>query len=150
MNKIKLKGVIKDTQYSHTIGDVEYYKSNLIVPKENGEDILSLRYKKFSNKYEDETEIEIIGNIRSYSEQLENGKNKVNIYVFTYFDKPDIEDNSSNTAVLDGRICKKDNIRMINGHKSLHFILANNIISTNKNQKLYQHLSVHYFLSVIL
>ena len=33
-------------------------------------------------------EIEFIGNVRSYSQHIDDNKNKVDIYVFTYFDKP--------------------------------------------------------------
>ena len=51
-------------------------------------------------------------------EQLDNGKNKVDIYVFTYFDKPswdvpqyfeEYHDKlPNNELVVDGRICKID------------------------------------------
>ena len=136
MNQINLRGEIRNIEYSHTIGDTEYDKAIIIVPKENGEDILSLRFKKLSCRYEEGQKISFRGNIRSYSEKLDNGKNKVNIYVFTYFDIPEESLESNNNLILDGRICKKDKIRLINGRKSLHFILANNIISKNGTQKL--------------
>ena len=54
MNKITLKGKLKNTQFSHKIGDVEYNKSNLVVMREDGrEDIIDIKFKKFSNPYQD-------------------------------------------------------------------------------------------------
>ena len=88
MNKIQLRGVIENITYSHTIGTTDYDKAEIIVPKYNGEDVLQLRFKHYSNTYENGEQIALVGNIRSYSEKLEN-KNKVHLYVFTYFDKPE-------------------------------------------------------------
>lgn len=71
MNEIKLKWMIRNIEYSHTIGDIEYDKAEILVPKFNGgEDVLQLRFKKFSNKYQNNQQIELSGNIRSYSEKL--------------------------------------------------------------------------------
>ena len=54
MNTIVLKGIIKNITPSHTINDVEYCKADLIVTRKNGkEDVLSIRFKKFSNPYKD-------------------------------------------------------------------------------------------------
>lgn len=141
MNKIILKGLIRNIEYSHTIGTIEYNKAELIVPKANGEeDVLPLRFKKFSNKYENDQQVELVGNIRSYSEKLPDGKNKVHLYVFTYFDIPETDENDKeiiNKMIVDGRICKIDGLRTsANGKQSIHFILANNIISQNNSQKL--------------
>ena len=53
MNTITLKGFLRNIQYSHTINGVEYNKAELIVPNDTSEDdILSIRFKKFSNPYE--------------------------------------------------------------------------------------------------
>ena len=38
MNKIQLSGIIKDIKYSHNIQDIEYYKANLLVPRDNGKE----------------------------------------------------------------------------------------------------------------
>ena len=55
--------------------------------------------------------------------------------VFTYFDIPDSND-IVNEVSIDGRICKIDQLRTTSsGKNNLHFILANNIISSS-NQKL--------------
>lgn len=88
MNKIQLRGVINNIAYSHTIGTTDYDKAEIVVPKYNGEDVLQLRFKHYSNTYNNGDQIALLGNIRSYSEKLEN-KNKVHLYVFTYFDKPE-------------------------------------------------------------
>ena len=78
MNKINVKGLIRNIQPSHVIKDIEYNKADLVVTRKDGkEDVLNLRFKKFSNPYKDNQEISILGNVRSYSKQLENGKNKV-------------------------------------------------------------------------
>ena len=75
MNRIRLKGFIRDIQYSHTIGDVEYDKANIIVTRKDGkEDILSLRFKKFSNPYQDNQICSLVGNVRSYSKKISNDK----------------------------------------------------------------------------
>ena len=51
MNTIILSGIIKNIQFSHKIDDIEYYKANLLVTRENGkEDLINLKFKKFSNQ----------------------------------------------------------------------------------------------------
>ena len=53
MNEIILKGLIRDIENSHNIGDIQYSKANLIVSRDSGiDDIISLRFKKFSNNFE--------------------------------------------------------------------------------------------------
>lgn len=130
MNEIKLCGTIRNIEYSHSIGDIDYDKANLIVQRENGiDDIVSLRFKKFSNTYKDGDTVSLTGNVRSYSKQLSDGKNKVDIYVFTYFDSPE-EDDVTNSFVIDGRICKIEGVRILpNGKKNIHFIVANNLVA---------------------
>ena len=58
-----------------------------------------------------------------------------------YFDLPstDIENfaDITNEVILDGRICKIDSLRITqNGKANLHFVIANNIISSDGSQKL--------------
>lgn len=136
MNKITLKGIIKNIQYSHNIQDIEYYKANLIVPRENGkEDIVDLKFKRFSCPYKENDEVSLVGNVRTFSEK-DGGKNKVNLYVFTYFDLPNEEEN--NLVELDGRICKKSAIRKTkDGKDVLNFILANNISNNGSSLNAY-------------
>lgn len=131
MNSIVLRGYLRDIQFSHFQGDIEYEKANLICPRGGGqeEDIISLRYKKFVNRHEEGDFVEIRGNLRSYSTKV-NDKNNVQIYVFTYFDLPD-EINLCNTTI-DGRICRINPIRYsTDGIPYVHFILANNIFTNN-------------------
>ena len=81
MNEIKLFGTIRNIEHSHSIGDIDYDKANLIVQRENGiDDIVSLRFKKFSNTYKDGDKVSLAGNVRSYSKHMPDGKNKVDIY----------------------------------------------------------------------
>ena len=136
MNNITLKGYLKDIEPSHTIEGVEFNKAHLIVKRDNGkEDILNLKFKKFTNKYQENDLIFLKGNIRSYSYKVQGNKNKVNIYVFTYFDVP--EEDINNRADIDGRICKIDPIRKTRaGKHNIHFIVANNIVSENSDKRL--------------
>lgn len=141
MNEIRLKGFLRNIEYSHSINKTNYYKADLITSRKDGkEDILNLRFKQFSNPYPDNTEIELLGNLRSFSQMGENGKNSVMIYVFTYFDIPPASDEDTdviNEFEIDGRICKMNDLHITqSGKENIHFILANNIISPEKNQKL--------------
>lgn len=144
MNEIRLKGLLRDIEYSHNIKDTEYYKANIIVPRADGkEDILNLRFKQFACPYKEEQEVELIGNLRSFSQTDEQGNNKVTIYVFTYFDIPQGEEEISNEFEIDGRVCKVNDLRITQtGKENLHFILANNIISQEKNQKLNNYIPI--------
>ena len=143
MNEIILKGFIRDITPSHIINGVEYEKANLIVERQNGkEDILPLKFKKFSNIYSEGDKVELIGNLRSYSRKLDNNKSKVDLYVFTYFNLPSTDNENyvdiSNKVTIDGRVCKIDELRTTQSGKSnLHFILANNIISNNQKLNNY-------------
>lgn len=129
MNEVILQGTIRDIDFSHDIGNVEYGKANLICTGQNGkeDDIISLRFKKFSNRYKEGDLIQLKGNLRSYSQRLEN-KNKVEIYVFTYFDIPELPE--KNYIKIDGNICKKGTLSVSKyGKKYIHFTLANNIFT---------------------
>ncbi len=136
MNKIILKGILKNIQYSHTTQDIEYYKANLLVTQENGkENLLNLKFKKFCNPYKENMEVSIIGNIRTYSQKLED-KNKVEMYVFTYFDPP--EEEKINEVEIDGRICKINPMRKTQSGKDVvDFILANNVTTDNQSLNSY-------------
>jgi len=139
MNFIYLRGIIKNIRPSHSIGGIVFNKADLIVKRNDGtEDLVVVKFKQFSLNCQEDSEVELIGNIRSFSQQVE-GKNKVEIYVFSYFDdvpNNDMYSNVTNIAKLDGKICKKDIIRTTkNGKHYIHFIVANNLILED-NQKL--------------
>lgn len=141
MNTIRLKGVLRNIQDSHTINGIEFSKAHLVVPRDDGkEDTLNIRFKKYSLPYQEDQEISFSGNIRSYSAKLDSGKNKVELYVFTYFDQPDLDDEDHeyiNFLELDGRICKIDEVRKTrNGKTNIHLILANNLIVSEGSKKL--------------
>lgn len=137
MNEIILSGRIKNIEYSHSIEDIVFDKALLVVPRDNGhEDVINLRFKSFSNKHKDNDVIQIRGNIRSYSYKVNENKNKVVIYVFTYFDEPE-NDTISNSVKIDGRICKINELRVTqSGKHNIHFILANNLISNDNSKRL--------------
>lgn len=141
MNTIRLKGVLRDIETSHNINNIEFNKAHLVVPRDNNtEDVLNIRFKKFSNPYQEDQEVSLSGNIRSYSSRLDTGKNKVELYVFTYFDLPDLDANDQeykNFLELDGRICKLEELRKTRGgKKNIHFIIANNLIVSEGAKKL--------------
>ena len=141
MNTIRLKGVLRNIEDSHVINGIEFSKAHLIVSRaDGGEDCLNVRFKKFSNPYSEDQEVTLSGNVRSYSSRLETGKNKVELYVFTYFDQPDLDEEDheyTNFLELDGRICKLDTLRTSKyGKKSTHLILANNLIVSEGAKKL--------------
>ena len=128
MNNIILHGIIKNIEYSHNIKDIEFYKANLLVSRGNGkEDLLNIKFKRFSIPYNENQDIYLQGNIRTYSQRLDT-KNKVDVYVFTYFDIP--EDTFENKCEIDGKICKKGELRKTKlGKDVIDFIIANNIVS---------------------
>ena len=68
---------------------------------------------------------------------MSDDKNKVIIYVFTYFDEPDEDEIITNRVVIDGRICKINPLRTTkNGKHNIHFILANNLVSADSSKRL--------------
>ena len=141
MNNIKLKGILKNIQESHSIQDMDFGKANLIVTRDNGkEDCLNIRFKKYSNMYANDQEVSLCGNVRSYSSKSEDGKNKVELYVFTYFDHPELnadDQEETNYLELDGRICKIEPIRKTrDGKTNIHLILANNLIVSEGKKRL--------------
>lgn len=136
MNEITLTGIIKNIQHSHTIEDIDFDKAQLIVQRETGhEDVINLRFKSFSNPYKDNDLVQLVGNIRSYSYKIDEDKNRVIIYVFTYFDTP--QEECVNEAEIDGRICKINELRTTrSGKHNIHFILANNLHSADNTKRL--------------
>lgn len=137
MNEIMLSGVIKNIEHSHSIDGIDFDKANLIVCRDNGnQDIINLRFKSFSNNYKENDFISIKGNIRSYSYKIDNEKNRVIIYVFTYFDIPD-KNIKTNIGCIDGRICKINPLRITkSGKHNIHFIIANNLHSLDNKKRL--------------
>lgn len=129
MNKINIRGMIRNIQYSHNIGDIEYYKAQLLVKRQNNtEDLLNVKFKRFSCPYKENDQISLTGNIRTYSRKLPDGSNKVDVYIFTYFDTSECD--IDNCAQLDGRICKITNMRKTKSGKDvIDFIIANNVVS---------------------
>ena len=148
MNEIKIKGYLRNIEPSHMIGDVEYDKAQLVVRGEDREDIIDIKFKRFSNTYKEDDLVTLTGNVRSYSRVLDSGKNRVQIYVFTYFDKPEEDDSEYlNSVRIDGRICKLEELRTLsNGKSNIHFILANNLIIGESSQKLNSYIPCKYWI----
>lgn len=140
MNIVKVKGLLRNIAFSHTIGDVEYCKAELLVPRENGkEDLLDIKFKKFSNTNEENSIVSLSGNIRTFTEK-QGEKNKVHHYIFTYFDIPEEDEDVLNEVVLSGRICKLGELTTLKNQKQLiRFVLANNIEKGNSSLTSYLH-----------
>lgn len=139
MNEITLKGKLTGIEYSHTLNDIEYDKAYVSVRKDNlpDDDVIPIRFKKFSNYYKDGDQVELQGNIRSYSTIDDSGKHKVEVYVFTYFEIPSEEVDKNNYFEIDGNICKIDGIHKTqSGKDNIHFIIANNIFSSDGIRKV--------------
>lgn len=132
MNNIAIKGYMRDIEFSHDVGDMEYNKAKIICPGVNGkdDDLLIIRFKKYCNKYKEGDFVEFKGNLRSYSTKYDD-KSNVQIYIFTYFDLPETP---CGEVDIDGRICKLGELsKTYSGKKYIHFIIANNIFtSSNK------------------
>jgi hypothetical protein len=146
MNDVSLKGYLKDIRPSHNIGDVEYDKAFLLVSNKGKEDIVPLCFKHTSNHYKDGDLVELNGNLRSHSSKGLDGKNKVDIYIFTYFDIPNNvvnDEEVSNLVNIDGRICKLNEIRTHDNNSiSINFLLANNIFTKSSNKKLNSYIPI--------
>ena len=138
INDVFLSGTIKEIAPSHVIDGVEFSKAKLICKRDNGqEDVINLRFKSFSNHYSENDEISLKGNIRSYSHKTEDGRNKVTIYVFTYFDESEDNFEGNNVVHLTGRICKMNELRRTRNNKNnIHFIVANNLVSGDSGKRL--------------
>lgn len=138
MNEIIMKGILKEVEDSHTIDGIHFNKAKLICKRSSGqEDVINLRFKSFSNNHAENDEISVRGNLRSYSYKTEEGKNKVVIYAFTYFDEPETATDRGNVVSIDGRVCKMNELRRTrSGKNNIHFILANNLISPDSSKRL--------------
>lgn len=145
MNEIVLRGIVRNLKTSHVTNGVEYLQAELITQRrDKKEDSVIIKFKKHINRYKELDKVELVGNIRSYSEKLPDGKNKVHIYVFTYQDMPDYreeEEEINNRFSIDGRICKIEELRTTSsGKQNIHFIIANNIFSPTGSQKINNYL----------
>ena len=86
MNDIILRGLIKNISYSHSINDIEYNKADLIVPNNKGnEDIIDLKFKKCIRQLQENELILLTGTIRSFSQKLDENKNKVFLNSYKFF-----------------------------------------------------------------
>ena len=61
MNWVRLKGYIRNIRFSHKINDVEYYKAEVITKDDkNRENIINICFKRFSNNFNENDEIDIV------------------------------------------------------------------------------------------
>lgn len=140
MNEIVLKGIIQDINESHESNGIQFNSARLLTKNSMGNDTsIELKFKKFSNNFEDGDYVELVGNVRSYSHNVD-GRNKVDIYVFTYFDTPQINDDEVvNNYTITGRVCKRSEStrKLKDGKENFQFILANNIITYDSKLNSY-------------
>lgn len=139
MNDIVLKGIIKDISPSHFSNGAQYNQAHLIVKNCTGEEsVIDIVFKKYTNRYKEGDFIQILGNLRTYSQKMEDGRNKIHVYVFTSFNTLSQEElegtpveNQNNYFQLSGHICKLGELRKFkNGKHSIQLIIANNLEGT--------------------
>lgn len=145
MNEIKLKGFVRNIQFSHEVNNTVYQQADMIVQSAAGiEDIIKLVFKQCIQIPCENEIISIEGSVRSHTQHIDN-KNKVDIYVSTYFDSPEIQ-NKNNEVILDGRICKVDQLRTTStGKLNFHAVLANNIYIPDQNIKINNYLPLVFW-----
>ena len=140
MNDIFLRGIIRDIQPSHSIKDIDYDQAHLIVKNSNNEEsVIDLVFKHFTNKHKDGDHVALLGNIRTFSKRMQDGSNRIRVYVFTYFDtlSPDEVQGtpveaSDNYFQIDGHICKLGALRKFkDGKCNIQLTIANNISKGN-------------------
>lgn len=139
MNKITLNGIIKNISLSHNADSVQYDKANLITKREDGkEDVVIIKFKDALPHPIENEQVLFTGNLRTYTSKSDNGKNNVELYVYTQFAPVELVDEdgnelylkSNNYVELSGNICKKGELRKTRtGLSVIDFILANNIDS---------------------
>jgi len=143
MNDILLKGVLRDIRPSHTTKDIDYDQAHLIVKNSNGEEsVIDIVFKHFTNKYKEGDLVSLVGNIRTHSRKLEDGKNRIHVYVFTYFDIPPEQEEDTpsleNYYQLSGRICKLGELRKFkNGKCNIQVTIANSLTNVNSSINSY-------------
>lgn len=134
MNSIVLHGTLKNIREPYTINNKEFSKADLYFDNKN---FIELRFRTNQNIYKENDIIDIVGNLRTLSTLDENNKYHVLVYVFTHFDKPQI--NSENTDVtLTGTICKINRLESTQrGSNYCNLILANNISTSSTRLSSY-------------
>lgn len=140
MNEVILRGIIHNIEFSHKIKTTDFYKAIVEINDGESVDFVTIKFKQQYNTYAEGDYVELKGNLRSYSYK-QDGRNKVNIYVFTYFDKPEQE--GDNAFEIDGRVCKINDLYTTKGGQlSLQFILANNLYDESRGLKFNSYLPV--------
>ena len=129
MNIVKLRGVIQDISFSHELKGVSYYKANLIVRRQNAkEDIIELKFKRYSCVYSEGDYITLQGNLRTYLD-ISKDRSILKHYVFTYFDIPeDFSEDTNNEVLITGIVKRLQPIQTLKDGKELRkFTLTNTI-----------------------
>ena len=145
MNNIILRGLVKNINFSHIINNTVYDSADICVQNNSKEDNIKLIFKRCIEQPLDGDMVSLTGAVRSHTQHLENNKNKVNIYVLTYFDCP-VDWSVTNRVELDGRICNLDQLRITkNGKTNFHCTLANNIYIPEQNLKINNYLPLVFW-----
>lgn len=129
MNIVKLRGIIHDIKFSHELKGVTYYKANLLVRRQNAkEDIIELKFKRYSCVYSEGDYITLQGNLRTYLD-TSNERSVLKHYVFTYFDVPeDFSEDTNNEVLINGVVKKLQPLQTLKDGKELQkFTLTNTI-----------------------
>lgn len=140
MNDIFLRGILTDIKHSHTSKNIDYDKARLIVTNTNGDQSsIDLIFKHFQNHYDDGDEVTLCGNIRTLTKRQKGGKNRIFVYVYTYFDT--VSEETLQESALSGRddyfnlegvICKLGELRTFSsGRCNIQFTVGNTLDKGN-------------------
>lgn len=142
LNEVKLKGVLSNIQPSHTVRGIEYYRGEITTKRQDGKgDVVNLKFKRFSCPYKDDDVVSLIGNVRSYIHK-ENGENRTELYVYTYFDPAETAGNingeeKNNVIRIRGVIYKKKPLWSgATGKHNISFMLYNDLTDADGRKSI--------------
>ena len=130
MNKIKLIGTVnKKPEYSHKVLGEKFYSFTLEAKRksETVDSLICVAPELLINNIEENSRIEINGEIRTRSVEDENGKKHLSLSVFCSSIEVTDEDYDTNEVEVIGFICKKATLRETpNGREVSECLIASN------------------------
>lgn len=130
MNTIKLVGTVKGKpEYSHKVLGEKFYSFTLEVKRKSGtvDSLVCVAPELLINNIEENSRIEINGEIRTRSVEDENGKKHLSLSVFCNSIEVTDEDYDANEVEVVGFTCKKATLRETpNGREVSECLIASN------------------------
>lgn len=136
INSIQLRGTITEVKENFKAFDGEYFNFTVSVSRLSGtKDEIPVVCKKSFAEVDivEGQRVSIDGTVRTRSILLENGKSKLDVYVFGFV-SPCTEDTDLNEVILEGFICKPTTLRVTPFKKEVcDAIIAVNNTRVNKS-----------------